>query len=337
VTTYRLLDGVAGRPGTGSSGTRPPVAPTSYTGGYVAGTVYKVTSTTWLQGYWWWVASGQDTAPQKFCIWSENIDGTGRSGSVIPTSVVTSATLAAGMNFVPLPAPVPLTRGWSYIAATGMNSTGPGFPLSDAQWASGDPYSAGIVNGPLTAFSHPSGSRPDPFGSVQSCFSVAGSDPTVTFPASDDGAFLSWLDVQVTDQPPAGATYRLFPSIEGWGLGNAPDFNVVQDNDGYTVGNTVSLAAACRPLRLWFLSGSGAAVLPSRCAVWDTVTQAVVAGTDKVSPAWLAEGGGAASAGSGWVYADYSASGVVLPVGRNLIPAVWTAGGSPWRGYSIPF
>lgn len=337
MTTYRLLDGVAGRPGVGSSGTQPPATPTSFTGGYVAGTAYKVTGTAWLQGYWWWVASGQATAAQKFCIWSENIDGAGHSASVIPSSVVTSGTLAAGMNFVPLPSPIPLTRGWSYIAATGMTSTGAGFPLSNAQWGSGDPYSAGIVNGLLTAFSHTSGSRPDPFGSVQSCFSIAGSDPTVAFPASDDGAFLSWLDVQVTDQAPAGATYRLFPSLEGWGLGNSLDFNAVQDDDGYAVGNTVSLSAPCSPVRLWFLSGQGAQVLPSRCAVWDTTTQAVVAGTDKTSPAWKAEGGGTASAGSGWVYADYSASGVTLPAGRNLIPAVWTAGGSLWRSYSIPF
>lgn len=338
MSTYRLMDGAAGRPGTGSTGTQPPASPTAYSGPYVTGTLFKVTSTTWFQGFWWWVASGQSTAAQKFCLRAANASGAGNNtGTVIPASVVTSGALSAGWNYVPLPAPILLTQKWTYIAATGWTSTGAGFPLTDAQWGSGNPYSAGIVNGPLTAFSDQSGSSPDPFGCIQSCFSISGADPAATFPASSDGSFLGWLDVQVTDQAPAGASYRLFPSLEGWGTGIPPDFSPVQDTDGYAVGNTFSLSQPCTLERLWFLSPSGAAILPARCAIWDVTTQTVVAGTDRPSPSWLAESGSAASAGGGWAYADYSAAGVTLPAGKNMIAAVWSAGGSLWRSYSIPF
>jgi hypothetical protein len=341
VTSYRLMDGQAGRPGVGSSGTQPPAAATSLSGPYVVGTCWKVTSACWLEGYWWWVTSsgGQPTGAQEFCLWSANInEGSGNRGSVIPAATVTSGALSAGWNYVPLATPVPLTINWTYVVTTGWAS-GSGIPYSGSQFGSGNPYSAGIVSGPLTGFSDTGGSNPDPFLNLQCGYDRTAGNPAADFPTTDGGAFCGWLDPQVTTTPPAGATWRLFPSVEGWQTGESPDCIVINDTDGYTIGNTFALSQQCRLLRLWFLSSSGATALPTRCAVWDVATQTEIAGTDVISPSWLAESGGAGSAGSGWVYCDYSGAGIVLPPGRNMIAAAFypTSGGQQWRGYSIPF
>jgi hypothetical protein len=334
------MDGVAGRPGVGSSGTQPPASTTGLTGPYVVGTCFKVTSACWLEGYWWYVCAsgGQETAAQKFALWSANRDGSASAqGSVIPAATVTSGTLTAGQfNYVPLATPVPLTIGWTYMATTGW-SPAVGIPYANAQFGSGNPYSAGIVNGPLTGFSNLAGSNPDPFGNIQCAYNRVTADPAVTFPNTDSSSFNGWIDLQVTTTPPANATYRLFPSLEGYQTGVAPDYNTTNDSDGYSIGNTFALTRQCTLLKLWWLSCSGVAALPTRCAVWDVGSQAEIAGTDVTSPTWLNESGGAGAAGGGWVYQDYSASGVVLPAGRNMIAAVFIASGATWRGYSIPF
>jgi hypothetical protein len=339
VTSYRLMDGASGRPGVGSSGTQPPASATALSGNYVVGTCFKVTTACWFQGYWWFVTAsgGQSTSPQKFALWSANRDGAaGARGSVISATVITSGTLSAGFNYVPLAAPVPLTIGWTYMATTGWVSA-TGIPLTDSQFGSGAPYSSGITNGPLAGFSNTDGSNADPFGNIQCAYSRVGADPAVNFPNTDDGGFNGWIDLQVTDTPPPNATYRLFPSVEGWQTGTAPDYNTTNDPDGYTIGNTFALAQQCKLLKLWFLSCSGVAALPTRCAIWDVNSQTEIAGTDISSPSWLTESGGAGSAGGGWVYCDYSGSGVVLPSGRNMIAAVYIASGQTWRGFSIPF
>lgn len=342
MTSYRLMDGVSGRPGTGSSGTQPPAATTFLGGPYVAGTCFTVTTPCWLEGYWWFVCAsgGQTTAAQQFALWSANRDGSAATrGSVISAGTVTSGTLSAGWNYVPLAVPAPLTIGWTYIASTGYN-TDPngGIPYTDAQFGASNPYSSGIVNGPLTGFSDSGGSTPDPFGNFQCCYIRTGTDPTANFPSTQSNGFNAWLDLQVTDVAPAHATYRLFPSIEGWQLGTAPDFNSnSSDTNGYTVGNTFLLGQPCTLLKLWFLSESGAAALPTRCAIWDVNTQTVVAGTDSNPPSWKNESGGTGTAGGGWVYADYSGAGITLPSGKNMITAVFRASGSIWRSWSIPF
>jgi hypothetical protein len=339
VTSYRLMDGVAGRPGVGSSGTQPPASTTALSGPYVVGTCFKVTTACWLQGYWWWVApSGGTTAAQKFCLWSANIDGSASNrGSVIPAATITSGTLAVGFNYVPLAVPVPLTIGWTYLVTTGWAS-GSSIPYTANQFGSGKPYSAGIVNGPLTGFSDLGAGNVDPFGNLQCGYDRTAGDPAVNFPTTDDaGGFNGWIDPQVTDTPPANATYRLFPSLEGWQTGPGVDYNETNDPSGYTIGNTFSLSRSCNLLKLWFLSGSGGTALPTRCAVWDVLTQTEIAGTDNPSPSWLTETGSAASPGNGWVYCDYSGSGIVLPAGRNMIAAAYSATATLWRFYCLPF
>ena len=83
-----------------------PSTAVSYSGPFVSGVVFAVTSGgCWLDGYWWWVcASGQPTAAQEFALWS--MYGT-TSGSLVPDSTVTSGALTAGQwNYVPLPGAV---------------------------------------------------------------------------------------------------------------------------------------------------------------------------------------------------------------------------------------
>ena len=112
--TYRLFPSTSG-----------PSSPVSYSGPFLAGVVFEVTTGgCWLDGYWWWVCpSGQSTAAQKFALWC--LYGAG-SGTLVANSTVTSGALTAGQwNYVPLPAPVPLAIGATYVAATGFTGSLP--------------------------------------------------------------------------------------------------------------------------------------------------------------------------------------------------------------------
>jgi hypothetical protein len=79
------------------------------------------------------------------------------------------------------------------------------------------------------------------------------------------------------------------------------------------------------------LGGAAAVALPTRCAIWDVLSQAVVPGTDNAAVAWKKPDGTAGAAGAGWLYCDYSGAGVTLNAGQNYKAAVWYAGGSTWR------
>ena len=93
---------------------------------------------------------------------------------------------------MPLATKLPLAIGATYMAATGFSN---GFPDTNNQFGSGQPYAAGIVNGPLTAYSDPSGSLPSPFKNDQGVFSVASTDPTVAMPIYGSSS------VQLLDRP----------------------------------------------------------------------------------------------------------------------------------------
>ncbi len=299
--TYRLFPTTSG-----------PATPVSYSGPFIAGVVVGITTGgCWLDGYWWWVCnSGQSASPQKFALWCL-YGSTG--GSLVANSTVTSGTLTAGQwNYVPLTAPLPLAFGATYVAATGFSNS---FPDTNNQFGSGDPYGAGIVSGPLTAYSDASGSLPSPFKNAQAVFSVAGTDPTTSMPIYGSSTCNFWMDVQVTTIPPAGASYRLWPSYP-----QLPG-HVDSDAQGYTLATEFKLSASCALDNIWFYSASGAAVLPTRCAIWDVSSQSVVAGTDNTSPSW------SGVAGSGWVARAYS--GVTLPAG-DYKAAVFYGGGSAW-------
>jgi hypothetical protein len=81
------------------------------------------------------------------------------------------------------------------------------------------------------------------------------------------------------------------------------------------------LSEPCKLDNIWFYSASGAAALPTRCAIWNVSSQSVVAGTDNTSPSW------SGAAGSGWVACSYS--GVTLPAGDYKVSAFY-GGGSEW-------
>ena len=292
--------------------TNGPSTPVSYSGPFVCGVIVGVTTGAgWLDGYWWWVCpSGQSTAAQKFALWCLYSSG---SGSLVANSTITSGALTAGQwNYVPLPAPVPLALGATYVATTGFTG---GFPDTSNQFGSGNPYSAGIVSGPLTAYSDASGSLPSPFSTAQAVFSVASTDPTTTMPIYGSSSSNFWMDVQVTTNPPAGTSYRLWP-----GYPTIPG-HINSDTSGYTLATEFQLSQSCTLDKIWYYSASGAATLPTRCAIWNVSSQSEVSGTDNSSPAW------SGAAGSGWVACAYS--GVTLPAGDYKV-AVFYGGGSQW-------
>lgn len=338
MTTYRLMDGIGGRPGSG------PASGTSYAGNLVCGCAFGVTAGgLWFEGYYWWppVTNGDTASGQKFALWQVD-NGTG-AGHLVPGSAVTAGALTAGQwNFVPLATPLLLspcaaaaatTYGAVYLAATGKVFSS-GFPETKNQFGTGDPYAAGITNGPLTGFSSISGSNPAGGSSgwlAQMPFSVGGSDPTLVYPAASDSDANLWLDVQVSDQAPAGTqAYRLFPNIPGFvaqGLGT--------QTTAYTLGLEFTLASACALSKIWHYSPPGVSVLPTRCGIWDVATQTEVSGTDNSSPSWLLPGGGAAAAGDGWVYCDYSGAGVTLNASQNYKASTFTSDNTDGWFYAV--
>ena len=304
MTTYRLFRSTAG-----------PSSPIDYTGNFIAGITFFVTGAAWFQGYWWWVCgSGQSTAPVKCALWQAY---TASNATVVPGSIVTSGELAAGQwNWIPLQTALPLSLGAvgaksggaEYIAAIGCN--GP-FPDTDNSFGPGDPYSAGITNGPLSAFSAQTGTLPSPFGIGQGAFTVAGSDPSTVPPLEGDANQNNfWVDVQVTDAAPAGARWPSYPTI-------TPTEN--EDDFEQTMGTEFTLSESCALSKIWFYSPPGSTQLPTRCGIWDVGTQQVVSGTDNSSPSWS---GGVAS---GWISCSYS--GVTLSAGDYKV-TVYTPGGS---------
>ncbi len=325
MTTYRIMDGVSGRPGVGSSGTQPPSAGTSYSGNYQTGLVFQVTQGgIWLQGYWWWVPSTvSQTGAQAFCLWQVYNNG---GGTLVPNSSVTSGTLTAGAwNYVALATPIMLSPEFAYVATTAFNCT-TGFPLTTNQFGSGDPYVSGITNGPLFAF--PSGAAASG-GMCQMPLDTATSDPTTNMPSANDHDDLMWIDVQVSDQAPANATYRMFPNLPS---GATQTTNIQPQTGAYTLATEFSLTSACKLMKIWHYSPSGATVLPSRCAIWNVGSQTVVTGTDNASPTW------SGAAGSGWVYCDYSASGVTLSAGVNYkVSTFSTQAVSNWFANTVSF
>jgi hypothetical protein len=304
MTTYRLFPSTSG-----------PSNPVSFSGPFMPGIVFQVTTGgVWFEGFWWWVCpTGQPAAPQTFALWQVyHVD----TGALIPSATVTSSALTAGQwNYVPLDAPIPLTIGAAYCACTGFAGS---FPDTIDQFGSGDPYSAGITNGPLSAYSDQSGSDPAPFLMPQGVFSVAGSDPTAFMPANGNKSDNLWLDLQITDVAPSGASYRLWPNYPvasdgGLGLSN--------DTNPGTMGTEFILSQACTLNKIWFYSPAGVSVLPDGCMIWNVKSQQIVADTQNMAPSW------SGTAGSGWVSCAYT--NVTLPAG-NYITSIYYGGGQKY-------
>jgi hypothetical protein len=299
--TYRLFPSTNG-----------PASPVSYSGSFLAGVLFEVTSGgCYLDGYWWWVgSSGQPVSAQTFALWQ--VWNTGL-GALIQSGSVTSGTLTAGQwNYVPLTTPVPLAIGATYNACTGFSGS---FPDTNNQFGAGEPYGAGITNGPLTAFSDQSGTAPAPFNMPQGLFSVAGTDPTKNMPGEGSNSANFWIDLQVGTTAPSGASYRLWPNYPT--MLNEVDGSTIS----YVLATEFKLSQSCTLDNIWFYSPANAQALPSQCAIWSVGSQAVVSGTDNTSPSW------SGAAGSGWVACAYS--GVTLPAGDYKV-SVFSGGGSTW-------
>jgi Domain of unknown function (DUF4082) len=318
--TYRLFPSTDG-----------PSSPVSYSGPFLAGTLFCVTSNCWFEGYWWWVCpTGQSTSAQKFALWQ--VYG-GGEGNVVPGSVVTSGPLTAGQwNYIPLPTPLQLSIGnvsgvgaAIYEVATGFSGS---FPDTNNQFGIGDPYASGITSGPLFAYSDQGASAPCPASptAAQGGFGVAGTDPSLSIP--DQGSYSSnfWIDLQISDTAPTGysGSYRLWP--------NYPTCFPTQptiDTQMQTMGTQFTLSESCAVDNVWFYSPPFAEALPASTQIWDASNQSMVSGTN-LTASWS---GGVAS---GWVSNSYSNASIVLPAG-NYIVTVYYGGGDVFymesRGY----
>jgi len=289
----------------------------AYDGPFLAGIQFEVTAGgMWFEGYWWWVCpSGQPSAAQKFALW--NVTGQG-AGTLIPGSMVTSGPLTAGQwNWVPLPAPFPLAIGTCYNACTGFTG---GFPSTNDQFDSGQPYGAGLVNGPLAAYSDTNGSLRTPYTTSQGVFSVAGTDPSVNLPLTGSNSANFWMDIQVGDTAPAdyAGSYRLWPNKHDAAPETSPDSAV-----NYVVATEIHLSQECSVDKIWYYSPPGVNQLATECGIWDIGTRQLYA--EDASPSW--SGG----AGSGWVSCAFS--GLILPAGAYkvavyngaAVPGPWSA------------
>lgn len=340
MSTYRLF-----------SASDTPAQIVSYTGNYIAGVGFAVKGGgNWLDGYWWYVGSGQSTTPVKCALWQVGAEQPplypGPVNNVlIPGSVVTSAPLSAGWNFIPLPEPIQLAPSYDpgtsvygsiYVAAVGVN--GP-FPYTASSFNSGDVYAAGITNGPLVAYSGTTGSLPAPYQFPQGLLSTAGADPETTPPLNADtaGDFGSnfWVDVQVSDTPPAGytGTYRLWPN-----KGDANNYTVVDAAVAYNVATEIDISSSVtlNYVHYWVPASTPTAVatLATAADVWDIATGQPVASLS--SPAWTTESGGAVTLGTAgqWVKAAWP-DGLTLKPGKYRV-GVYDANGASgavgWNG-----
>ena len=283
----------------------------------------------WLQGYYWWVPTGGDTGAQKFCLWNRYATST---QVVISGGTVTSGTLTAGQwNYVPLATPVPLAPGELYVAATGWESVN-GFPSTNNQFGSGDPYVGGITNGPLTAWSDGSNGGtylfPTSYGPAQGLFGTGNTggaaDPTLNFPPGGSNSANFWIDVLVSDTAPSGysGSYRLYPNMN-----DAPASGDDTANN-FTLGMEFSLSQACTVSNVWFYSLPGLTRLPTAIGVYQVPGTTLV--LSQPSPSW------SGIAGSGWVSAPLSGT---LSAGVSYKVAVCNGAASPaiWNQFTANY
>lgn len=329
MTVYRVLDGLSGRPGVGSSGTQPPASPVTYAGNFQAATAWQVTSWgLWFTGFDWWVPTGGDTAAQKFALWQ--ISNT-LAGVLIPAATVTSGTLTAGaMNTVSLATPIPISADVPYLAVTAWSSVH-GFPETKSQFGTAGPYIGGITSGPLQAFSDLSaagGTSPVPSNwQNQGSFGTNSTDPTTGWPnLGSDSSSLFWVGPVVTDAAPAGATYRLRPNTP------VPPNMFADTAVPFTLATEFKLSRSCT-YTIWFYSPSGAVLLPNQVGIYSQASQTLVSGTLNNAPSW------SGAAGSGWVscagtvtlpagsYRVAVCSGPAATVWNNAVNNFWGGGG----------
>lgn len=313
MTSYRGMDGQAGRPGNGPAGA------TAISANYVPGTLFKVTrGGCWFEGYWLWccASGGQPLTATKFALWNM-AKGPTATGTVVPGTKVTSGPLSnvpgpgeAGghWNYVPLPAPVPIAINTTYTPAAGIN--GP-FPDVASQFGVGQPYAAGIVNGPLVLFSDAGAGLPDPYGNPQGIFSsFAGGDPGTQIPTQGNSSSNLWMDVQVRDTDPPGYA----GPFEPWPNKFDADLFATAGTDAaqkFSLATEFWVSAPVLMQAVRFFSPNPApGGLPTWCGIWRISDRAIVA--QNAAPAWVQpDGVTPAVAGGGRCHA--ALSGLLAP------------------------
>jgi hypothetical protein len=208
-----------------------------------------------------------------------------------------------------------------------------GLPVTANAWK---PGKHGATDGPLTAPS----SGPDGMGQ---CPVGVGSNPTKGMPIY--GGYppeaYYWLSPQIGTTPPAGASFRLWPTMPLVVATpkSAPDTTEQSCGTEFWLSNAY---ADYKLNKIWFWSPIAnvaaqlpkAALLPSSCAIFDIATKAVVPGTlrgsagpnPKVMPDWRRADGKPAAPGDGWVYVAYE--GLRLPPGNYKTAVYCYAGGT---------
>jgi hypothetical protein len=216
--------------------------------------------------------------------------------------------------------PIALSQDVAYTAVIGYQSV-TGFPFTSGTYASG------ITNGPLSAYSDAGGPAPPPASQSQGLFgtgSASGANADANYPGLGSfGSSNFWVDVQIDDTAPAGASYQLWPS-QPYPINQALD-----TADNFTIGTEFALSQPCTVNGILYYSPATVTQLPTECGIYLVSSQALVAGTHLTSPSW------SGAAGSGWVSVSYT--GVTLPAGDYKVavfngaasPAVWNAQTGP--------
>jgi hypothetical protein len=300
VTTWRLFPATNG-----------PGAPTSYSGNFLAGIAFQHTSATvlWLNGYYHWVPTGGDVVARKFALWNNTVT---TSGQLVPNSTVMSGTLTVNQwNFVALPTPIQITVGTPYVAATGWAAVN-GFPDTNNQFGSGQPFTAGITQGPLFAFSDATGggdvAARNPTGLAQGLFSVAGTDPSLVMPNAGSNSANFWMDVQLSDVAPAGwkGPYSLYPANLGANPATVAD-SAIQ----YVIGTEIAFSTAVQVQAIRYYAPAGTAQFATSADVWTVPGGTKVASLP--SPSW------SGSPGAGWTQANFAQPYPVLGAGKYKV------------------
>jgi hypothetical protein len=316
VTSFRLFAATDGPP-----------AVNRYSGDFLAGLAFHVTAwNTWLEGFWWWVPADGDTGPQPFALWQLfNTATSETTAGLVAAATVRSGPLKAGQwNYITLGSPVALSAGVPYVAATGWVAAA-GFPATNGQFGPGQAFANGIASGPLAAYSDTGAGSPTPnLWAAQGLFSnLSGSDPTAAMPGDGFESANFWLDVQVTDVPPAGATSRLWPSLP------VPPNTRADSALPYTLATAITLSEPCAVQRVWFCSLAGSTLLPAEIGIFSEATQQLVPGTHITGPAW------SDGPGRGWVSHGYQ--DLTLPAGSYRVAVCSGEASQPWNYATIGY
>ena len=196
--------------GTHGNAANGPGASSSYSGSWLAGLAFKVTSSGYyLQQYGYWRADSSQTAAPQFALWIQTTATAGTYQAGTLTSM--SGATAGAWNYVSLATPFLLSTGTVYKIVGGWSNN---FSETKNQFGTAGAYIGGIVNGPLTVYSSTvsdGGTNAIPFGNAyQGVFSTAGTDPSANLPASTDSDANFWIDLVIG---PAAVAVAPAPSL----------------------------------------------------------------------------------------------------------------------------